>query len=650
MSMNRSLHALAATALLLVLSACGGGSKAGCSVFDTTCAAATDGAASSSSGTGTVATSSAGTVVLSLSSDTISASTPGTVTALVKNADGTPVANTLVTFGVTNGTAAVLPVRVKTDAQGAASTTLTPSASALGADYVTASADVGTSAATLSTRAVFTASSVTTQLTAVSAAPTSISAYGASVISVTVAGASSSSPVTVTFSSTCASAATPKAVLSPSSVTVTGSTATTTYQDKGCSGTDRINAVINGTSQSRQVDLVVAAPAAQSLEFLAAQPSTICLAGSGCPPVSQVSFVLRDQFGNPVASQDVAFALDVAGVADLSFNSVKTDAAGVATVSVSARTLPTPVRVRATSGTLTTVSNALAINAGLPTQRGVSFSASVYNVDGLETDGKESILRLQLNDRFGNAVPDGTAVSLVAEGASVIPASCLTASGVCNVKLITSNYRPPNGRITVMAYAQGEESFDDGADGNNRYTVGEAFQDLGRVYIDRDENGAMDTGEYLVGADADTVWSDNVYVRLSRVFTLSSSAVAPRFFEATANGCSATPLAPLTFTMAGVCRVQQAFCLRDSNANADALGGNPVPAGAALSVASKAVGASAQVDGTPVSSTTIFPTRHTVTVDLNDCSQALTSAGTLDLTVTMPAGQKYTFPIGSILK
>lgn len=646
--MNRPLHALAAVALLLGLAACGGGSKAGCSVFDTTCAAASDGAASSSSGTGTVATSSAGTVVLSLSSDTISASTPGTVTALVKNADGAPVAGTMVTFGVANGTATLLVTRVKTDDQGRAVTTLTPAPSALGADYVTASADVG--ATTLSTRAVFTASSVTTLLTAVNATPTSLSAYGASVISVTVSGASSASPVTVTFSSTCASAATPKAVLSPASVTVTGSTATTTYQDKGCSGTDRINAVINGTSQSRQVDLAVAAPAAQSLEFLSAQPSTICLAGSGCPPVSQVSFVLRDQFGNPVASQDVAFALDVAGVADLSFSSVKTDVAGVATVSVSARTLPTPVRVRATAGTLTTVSNALAINAGLPTQRGVSFSASVYNVDGLETDGKESALRLQLNDRFGNAVPDGTAISLVAEGASVIPASCLTVSGVCNVKLITSNYRPPNGRITVTAYAQGEESFDDGADGNNRYTVGEVFQDLGKVYLDRDENGVMDTGEYLVGADTDGAWSANVYVRLSRVFTLSSSAVAPRFFEATANGCSSTPLAPLTFPMTGVCRVQQAFCLRDSNANADALGGNPVPAGATLTLASKAVGASAQVDGSPVSSTTIFPTRHTVTVDLNDCSQPLTSEGTLDLTVTMPAGQKYTFPIGSILK
>lgn len=635
-----------------VLSACGGGGgDSGSNVFggDTS----TTGGSTAVTGTNTVATSTAATVVVSVSSNTISASTPGTVTALLKDSSGQGIPNTIVSFSVSNGSATVTPTRVLTDAVGQASASVLPVAGSLGADYVNASADVP-GASTLTARAAFTVSSVSTTLGAMTASPASLSAYGASVIGVAVTGASSTAPVTVTFSSTCAASG--KAVLSPSVQTVTGASASVTYQDKGCSSTDRISAVINGTAQQAQADLAVQAPAAQSLEFVSAQPSTICLSGSGCPASSVVSFRLKDQFGNPVAGQDVTFALDISGVADLSLTSAKTDSSGVAQVSVGAKTLPTPVRVSATAGSLETVSNVLSINAGLPTQRGMSFSSEAYNVDGLTKDGTVSGLRLQLNDRFGNAVPDGTAISLVAEGASVIPASCLTLNGVCSVDFVSSNFRPANGRVTVTAFAQGEESFDDTVVADNLFSSGEPFGDLGKVFIDRNESGAMDAGEFLVGQDADGVWSANTYVRFSRVFTLSSSADFPRLYQAVGGLCTSTRLSPLQFTMrsgtgAGatpVCRVQQSFCMRDSNAAADALGGNPVPSGAILAAVTKAQGASVQVDASPVSGAVIGPTLHVVKVDLDDCSKLLTAAGSLDLTVTMPAGQKYTFEIGTI--
>ncbi len=648
--MKMSVNWWVAAALALGLAGCGGGgSDAGCSVFG--CASTGDGAASSSSGTGTVATSSAGTVVLSLSSSTISASTPGTVTALAKNADGTPAVDTLVTFAVTNSSASVSPARVKTDAQGNASTTLTPTSGAIGADYVTASAEVGSSATALSTRAVFTVSSVTTQLTAITPSPASISAYGASVITATVTGASSSSPVTVTFSSTCAGAATPQAVLSPTTVTVTGTTASTTYQDKGCGSTDRISASINGTSAVQRTDLVVAAPVAQSLEFVSASPATICLAGSGCPVSSLVSFRVRNQNGDPVSGIQVNFALDFPNVASLQQTSVPTNQSGVAEVSVTAKSVPSPLRVRASvdlagGGTLSTVSNVLAINSGLPTSRAVSFAADKYNVDGLEIDGTVSNIRVQLNDRFGNAVPDGTAVSFVAEGASVIPARCVTTEGVCSVKFVSSNFRPDNGRVTVVAYAQGEESFDD-TDGNNVYTSGEAIDQIGKVFIDKNENGSLDgaLGEYIVGDDPNGLWDGNAYVRASRVFTLSSSAAVPRLFNVGGGAWSAATFQPTTAN----CRVQQILFLRDSNTVADALGGNPVPAGAVLSLSTKANGASVSIDGTPVSSLTTAPTRHVVTVELSDCGTPLVSGGALDLTIQMPnSGPKYIIPIGTV--
>ena len=652
--MNKMIWRVGGLALAAVLSACGGGgSDAGCSVFSTSCTTAGTGTTgSTTSDTGTVSTSSSGTVVLSLSSTTISASTPGTVTALVKNASGSPLANTLVTFAVSNGAATVSPARVITDAAGNASATLQPVAGAVGADYVSAAADVSTSS-TLTTRTTFTVSAVNVSLDSATASPASVGAYGASVITVAVTGASSASPVTVNFSSTCATAG--KAVLSPISVTVTGTSASTTYQDKACASTDRISATITGTSQQKQVDLAVAAPVAQALEFVSASPEKICLAGSGCEVSSVVSFRLKDQYNNPVSGREVAFSLDIPNVAVLSPTTYKTNDQGLAQVSVTAKTIPSPVRVRAdvtldNGAKLSTVSNVLAINAGLPTQRAVSFSAAAFNPDGWSRDGVESEIRVQLTDRFANPVPDGTSISFVAEGASVIPARCMTTNGVCTIKFVTSDYRPANGRVTVIAYAQGEESFED-LDGDNKYTLGEVFGDMGPVFVDKDENSTMAAaGEYLIGDTADGVWSSNIYVRKDRVFTLSDSREPPRLFALDAEGkCSKNrlPFQLLSLTSTGSCRLSTLFCMRDSNVNADADGGNPIPAAATLTLATKAKGGSVVVDGSPISSTN-KPTIHKVQADLDDCTKPLEAGGAIDLTVKMPNGQSHKLEFGAL--
>ena len=58
------------------------------------------------------------------------------------------------------------------------------------------------------------------------------------------------------------------------------------------------------------------------------------------------------------------------------------------------------------------------------------------------------------------------------------------------------------------------------------------FEDLGQLYIDKDENGLMDTanGEYLAGLTANGTWDGNTYVRFKDriVFVLSDSRYAPR--------------------------------------------------------------------------------------------------------------------------
>jgi len=542
-------------------------------------------------------------------------------------------------------------MRVQTDAQGNASATLQPVAGALGADYISAAADVSTSS-TLTTRASFTVSAVNVALTAASASPASVNAYGSSVVTVNVTGASSSSPVTVNFSSTCVSAG--KAILSPASVTVTGPTASTTYQDNACAGADRVSAAITGTSERRQVDLAVAAPVIQALEFVSASPAKICLAGSGCAQTAEIQFILKDQSDKPIANRDVYFSLDNANVASLSAASNKTLATGIARVSVSAKAIPSPVRVRASvtlddGSTLSIYSNVLAISAGPPTGNSISFSASAYNPDGWARDGTESDIRVQLNDRYGNPVPDGTAVNFVAEGASVIPAICTTVSAVCNVKFVTSNFRPANGRVTVVAYARGEENFVD-ANGDNQYTAGEAFTDVGPIFVDKDEDVRMAAqGEYLTGKVPNGIWDADTYVGVSRVFTLSDSSRAPRLFSVNNDGsCSNTtlPYQVLSLTASGSCRLSTRFCMRDANSAADALGGNPVPANATLTLSTKAKGGSVAVDASPVTGTWISPTTHTVTADLDDCTKPLEASGPIDLTVKMPNGQSYKFDMG----
>jgi len=625
----------------LSLAACGGGGGAsGTTPFGS-------GSGTGSTGTTGVVSNASASVVLNISpSNVISASAPGTVTALVKDATGAPIAGTIVTFTVSSSLAVVSPATVLTDATGAASTVVSPSSSsAVGATYVTASAD--TAAGALSTRLALSVSAVNVSLDSLTASSTTVPAYGSTALDVNVTGASSSSPITVAYASTCAAAG--KAVISPVTQVLVTATGSVTYQDKGCNSIDRVSATIVGTSQQRTLDLTVQAPTTQSIQFVSATPDTICLAGSGCSAASIVSFKVADQFGNPVQGQSVDFTLDIPGVADLSFTQGSTDAQGLVDVSVLSKTIPTPVRVKAsvTGTSLMTVSNMLAINAGLPTQNSMSFSAAAYNIDGLERDGVTSLIRLQLNDRFGNPVPDGTAVSFISEGASVIPARCTTLDAVCNVTFVSSNFRPANGRITVVAYAQGEESFAD-TNGNNLFDAGtgDTFSDLGQVFIDKNENSAMDVGEYIAGSAANGVWDGNTYVRTTRVFTLSSSATAPRLFEAVdRNTCSDTPLAPfaLSISPAGACSAQKLVCVRDGNANADGLGGNPVPAGTTLAASTKSTGATVSVDNTPVRGLTITPTVHVVTAELTSCGSAATS-GAIDLTIQMPSsGPSYKF-------
>jgi hypothetical protein len=272
-----------------------------------------------------------------------------------------------------------------------------------------------------------------------------------------------------------------------------------------------------------------------SLAFVSADTTNIALKGTGAvgrQEFSTLTFKALDASGMPMAGATIHFAFanpdpasttQTTGGLTLLPASAVTDASGVVKTVVSAGTIPTSVRVVASadgsSPLVTTLSNVLVISTGVPDQRHFSMSASVGNCEGMNYDQFCTLITVQLGDHFGNPVPDGTAVNFTSEG-GIIEASCYTGAqppttptgqstnsllgsaavpGTCSVTLRSGNPRPADGRVTVLAYALGEEDFID-SNGNNLYDLGEPFTDK-KLDIFRDdvESGVWTFGEPCIG-------------------------------------------------------------------------------------------------------------------------------------------------------
>lgn len=506
------------TVLLLAgLAACGGGSSSssGASPVGGSGSGTTGTTGTTSTSTTTTTTTTSGSISLALASQSITSGIPTTVTATLVNGSGAAIPGAVVTFTTDSqlGTFSPASGTALTDAAGRASVQLSAASStAAGAATVTASATVGTTVLTTARGYSVGAASIAVSTPAFGANP--LSAFGNTSVTTTVT--SNGTPLAgqlVTFASPCASSG--KASLTSSVVSASNGTAQATYQDNGCGTTDIITASASGLA-SASGSLAVLAPAVGSIQYVSVSPSTITLkgtGGAGMQETARVTFKVVDAAGQPLGGKDVAFSLSTtAGGIALSATSAKSDpTTGQVSVIVSAGTVATPVRVIAsTSGpsgaTLVTQSDQLVISTGIPDQDSVSLSASVLNFEALNIDGNQISLTIRLADHFNNPVPNGTAVSFTAEGGAVQP-SCTTQGGACTVTLTSSNPRPANGRVTVMAYAIGEESFTDTLNGNGKADTGE-YQNVGEAFRDDNANGVRDGSEPFVDYDLDNTYDD----------------------------------------------------------------------------------------------------------------------------------------------
>lgn len=513
---NRLRDLLAAGLLACTLAACGGssgGPDGSCVNIDPTRPSTLPGCGTS---TGPGGGASAPALTLAMN-DSAGAATmnimpnhPATLQVTLKDAAGKAVPNTVVSFLSTDAGAVFSPSSrtALTDSNGSAAVQLAAGSQA-GAFTVTANATI--SGAGVSASKNYTVSFPVLTMTDLVLTPSPLASGGNASISLSVMNGSTpySTPVAVNFSSPCVSAG--KAIIGSPVITQSGR-AVASYTDKGCSSTDTITATVSlpNATLSKSATLTVLPNSAGSIKFVGVDSANIALKGTGGPGRSEsaiVKFQLFDRNGAPVIGQQVNFlfadstSTSTTGGLQLNPASATSAADGTVFTSVSNGTIPTSVRVVATvAGTnppLTSVSSQLVVSSGVPDQAHFSLSTSIGNCEGWSMDQLCSTVQVILGDHFGNPVPDGTAVNFSAEGGT-IGASCQTTGGVCTVPLYSAQPRPES-RITILAYALGEESFID-VNGNNVFDAGDTFSDLKpNVHRDDDEGGGWNTGEPCVG-------------------------------------------------------------------------------------------------------------------------------------------------------
>lgn len=495
--------------------------------------------------------------------------------------------------------------------------------------------------------------------------PSTVSAYQTAQVSIAVTQSGTSTPavgVPVSFAASCGS-------VSPSTATTNGSgQVTTSYvNDTGsgstCQGAVTITATTQGDTATAGITAIAPVPA--NIQFVQAVPARIYLKGSPSTSTSLVTFKLLDANNNPVIGQNLKLDLilfptgtylgGTAGTTSLP--SVTTNSTGQVTVSVNAGTAPGPVQVRATlldangvsTGT-TNVSNGLSVASGLPTQRAFSLSVSTFNIEADETDGVETTLTVRAADRLGNPVPDGTTINFITEGGQVV-ASCDTSgaaenqTSACSVKLSSQASRPADGRVTVLAWAQGEESFVDlSSPNNNVYDAGDTYTELGQPYLDRDFDQVQDVGDqsvgaasgsqacpggtFAVGGTCDGVWGQAlVYGTTEIIFSGSDPFLSDESLDVIGATCL------------------YSFSLKD-------LHGNPMPAGTTLSVVNLRRGMNdpdknaafqgfGGQGGKVPNTNSVAKTNHSVIV--GDCENPSTLS--YGLRITTPAGVETTFGV-----
>ncbi|HXQ23467.1 MAG TPA: hypothetical protein VN812_17450, partial [Candidatus Acidoferrales bacterium] len=208
-----------------------------------------------------------------------------------------------------------------------------------------------------------------------------------------------------------------------------------------------------------------ATPPAGSIQFVGAAPAQIGVRGSGLPEQSVLTFRVNNTLGSPIPGVSVQFILQGTGSESLNPLTGVSDQNGQVTTAVTSGIQAAPVRVVAqlvSNPAIQAQSTAVSVLGAPPAENHFSMAPQLHNIAGRVTFGLQDVITVFANDRFGNAVPPGTAVSFVTNAASVVNPTTSDSSGQATATLLSEGLIPlDSGIVTVMAYTRGEEAFID---------------------------------------------------------------------------------------------------------------------------------------------------------------------------------------------
>jgi hypothetical protein len=329
--------------------------------------------------------------------------------------------------------------------------------------------------------------------------------------------------------------------------------------------------ISTGTAGPQPTASITAPPG--SIQFLGAVPAAIGVRGSGLPEQSLLTYRVNSTVGQPIPGVAVQFVLSGTGSETLNPATATSDENGLVTTAVTSGIQAASVRVTASLATNPGVfaqSTAVSILGAPPAVNHFSVAPAVRNIAGRVTYGIEDKISAFVNDRFGNAVPPGTAVSFITNAASVVSPTTTNASGVATATLLSEGLVPPTGIITVLAYTRGEESFLDN-NGNGIFDAGDNVlpnsDNLPEPFIDFRPlpgadgacsqpapsalcNNAFDVNtqfERFIDANGDQTWNtqgtagawdNNIFVFGTTVVTFSGPLVAPELVSCSLPPCN----------------------------------------------------------------------------------------------------------------
>ena len=281
-----------------------------------------------------------------------------------------------------------------------------------------------------------------------------------------------------------------------------------------------------------------------------AKPVSLGIVGSTLPSVRTVEFLVNKDGGQPFTNERVKVEL-LNAPNDFGMGSrgnqqpltFTTDNAGRIKVPLYAgNTIASSIRVRATLisrvDVTATVTN-ISVISSVPTQDGFTVVPTKNVLAATETNPSTMDVR-RLNDSTtlnviardaNNSFVNGSSVSFVAEGGTLSANSCVVNNGRCSVTLSTTGVLPTDRRVTVLAYATGDN------------TTTQEINNTKGIFLDEDENGNASANEFKLPSTNNIIFTQFVvgFADTTPIFTPSLSTIT-----ANANGTSQT-----TFTMNG---------------------------------------------------------------------------------------------------